>query len=88
MHASPVTFTLSNDRMDQAGTGGARSRATCARICPNIRPDTATSAIWNVTYRPWRTILVPILISFSLSVVSDQCSASSDTVDFSFGSKD
>lgn len=33
---------------DQAGTGGARRRAIRARICPNIRPDTATSAIWNV----------------------------------------
>ncbi len=48
MHTSPVTFPLSNDRMDQAGTGGARGRAMCARICPNIRPNTATSAIRNV----------------------------------------
>ena len=32
-----------------AGTGGARSRAMRARICPNIHLDTATSAIWNVT---------------------------------------
>ncbi len=31
-------------------------------------------------------ILALILIRFSLSVVSDQCSASSDTADFSFGS--
>ena len=36
-------------RSGQAGTGGARSRAIRARICPNIRPDTATSAIWNET---------------------------------------
>lgn len=43
-------FPLNDDRRsDQAGTGGARSRAIRARICPNIRPDTATSAIWNVT---------------------------------------
>jgi hypothetical protein len=39
-----------------------------------------------VTYRSWRTILASVLISFSLSVVSDQCSASSDTADFSYGS--
>ena len=43
-------FPLDADcRVGQAGTGSARSRAMRARICPNIRPDTATSAIWNVT---------------------------------------
>ena len=43
-------FPLDADRrVGQAGTGGARSRAIRPRICPNIRPDTATSAIWNVT---------------------------------------
>ena len=31
--------------------------------------------------------LAPILTSFSRSVVTDQCSASFDTADFSFGSK-
>ena len=31
----------------------------------NIYRDTATSAIWNVTYRPWLTTLTPILISVS-----------------------
>ena len=36
-------------RSGHAGAGGARSRVMRARICPNIRPDTATSAIWNVT---------------------------------------
>ncbi len=57
MASIPVTkahvsrgFPLDADRrVGQAGTGGARSRAMRARICPNIRPDTATSAIWNVT---------------------------------------
>ena len=29
----------------QAGTGGARSRTIRARICPNMRRDTATSAV-------------------------------------------
>lgn len=33
---------------DQAGAGGARRRAMRARICPNIRRDTATSANWKV----------------------------------------
>ena len=36
-------------RSGQAGSGGARSRAIRARICPNIRRDTATATIWNVT---------------------------------------
>ncbi len=38
-------------RSGHAGAGGARSRVMHARICPNIRPDTATSAIWNVMTR-------------------------------------
>ncbi len=45
---SPVTpaFHLDYDcRMDQAGTGSTRRRAIRDRICPNIRSDTATSAI-------------------------------------------
>ncbi len=42
----PSGFPLPADRRSgQAGTGGARSRAIRARICPNIRRDTATSAI-------------------------------------------
>jgi hypothetical protein len=42
-------FPLDDDRrLGQAGTGGARNRAIRLRICPNILPDTATSAIWNV----------------------------------------
>ncbi len=43
-------FPLPADRRSgQAGTGGARSKAIRARICPNIRRDTAASANWNVT---------------------------------------
>ena len=30
----------------------------------NICPDTVTSAIWNMTQRPWLTTVAPILISF------------------------
>jgi hypothetical protein len=36
---------------------------------------TATSAIWNVTWRPWLTTLAPILISFSRKLVRDHGSA-------------
>ena len=31
-----------------------------------------TSAIWKATQRPWLTIFAPVLISFSLRLVSDQ----------------
>src|SRR6516165_10851576 len=54
-----------------AGAGGARSRAISDRMSANICRDTATSAIWNVMYRPWLTTLAPILISFSRRLVSD-----------------
>jgi len=58
------------------GSGGGRNCAINRRISANNILDTATSANWNVTYRPWQTTLVPILTSFSRSVVSDQCSTS------------
>ena len=41
----------------------------------NMSRDTATSAIWNVTYRPCLTTFAPILISFSRRLVSDHGSA-------------
>ena len=41
-------------------------------ICPNSARGTMTSAIWNVTDRPWRTILAPIFTSRSRNVVMDQ----------------
>ena len=45
-HASQSYLSRRDHRLD---------RAMSDRICPKIRRDTATSAIWNVTYRPWRT---------------------------------
>ena len=38
--------------VSHAGAGGARSRAISDRIAANICRGTATSASWNVTYRP------------------------------------
>src|SRR3954465_13581739 len=38
--------------LPHAGAGGARSRAISDRISANSRLGTATSASWNVTYRP------------------------------------
>ncbi len=55
-------------------------------ICRNICRDTATSAVWNVTYRPWLTIFAPISATFSRSVVSDQCSMSCGKANDRFGS--
>ena len=46
-----------------AGAGGACSRAMSDKISANICRGTATSAIWNVTSRPWLTTLAPILIT-------------------------
>jgi hypothetical protein len=43
-----------------------------SRIAADKFRVTATSASWNVTYFASRVTLAPILISFSLSVVSDQ----------------
>jgi len=83
------TFSTHHDREflitcpDFLSTGGHPAPASfgLALNCP-IRPrisrksslGTATSAIWNTTYRECLTTLAPILISFSRKVVSDQCS--------------
>jgi hypothetical protein len=57
-----------------AGAGlGCRSSIS-RRIFRNSFFGTAPSVNWNVTYRPWRATLAPILISFSGKAVSDQCS--------------
>ena len=42
------------------------------RISANSILGTATSAIWKVTMRAWLTTFAPILITFSLRLVSDQ----------------
>ena len=48
----------------------------------NIFPGTATSDIWNVTYRPSLTTFAPILISFSRKLVCDQGCTVSLRADF------
>ena len=60
------------DALRHAGFGGgARRSAIKPRTCANRARDTATSASWNVTYRPCRTTLAPILTSFSRRVDRD-----------------
>ena len=44
-----------------------------SKIAANNSRGTATSAIWKITYPECLTTLAPIFISFSRSVVNDQC---------------
>ena len=47
------------------------NRLIRSRISQNKSFDTATSAIWNITYLECSITLAPIFISFSLRVLSD-----------------
>ena len=67
-------FLFCRRREGHIGTGDTgTSREIRRRMVLNSCREMATSAIWNVTYRAWVTTLAPILISFSLKVVIDQC---------------
>ena len=44
-----------------------------SRMLRKSHRGTAASAIWKITYREWATTFAPILMSFSRSVVNDQC---------------
>ena len=65
----PVVFTWPSIFPAYAGTGLRRRSSIRLRIFRNSSLGTATSANWNVTYRPCRTTFAPILTSFSRSVV-------------------
>jgi len=75
-HTSLVVFTWPSIFPAYAGAGLRRRSSIRLRIFRNSSLGTATSANWNVTYRPCRTTFAPILTSFSRSVVNDQCSTS------------
>jgi hypothetical protein len=45
-------------------TGGGRSSAISRRMSTNRCLETATSAIWKTTQRPWLTTFAPILLFF------------------------
>jgi hypothetical protein len=66
-------FRFVADHAGPASSGLALNRPIRSRISAKSALDTATSAIWNTTYRECLTTLVPILTSFSRKVVSDQC---------------
>jgi hypothetical protein len=72
---SRCRLSLSASGPAHAGAGGARNRTISDRMSANICRDTATSALWQVTYRPWVTTFAPILISFSRKLVNDHLSA-------------
>ena len=83
---SPVISTSPWIFSAYAGAGLRRKSSIKAKIFWNKFLDTATSANWNVTYRPWLTIFAPIFTNFSRSVVSDQCSTFCGSVNVSYGS--
>jgi hypothetical protein len=49
-----------------------RSRPILSRMARNNSRGIATSAIWKITFREWRTTFAPILINFSRNVVNVQ----------------
>ena len=73
----PPVQPRSDDTRRHVGAGFGRRPSIIRRISANSRRGIATSASWNVTYRPWLTTLAPILISFPRGVVNDQCLTSS-----------
>jgi len=60
--------TVGTRHIGDALDDSAASRLIRSRIARYSRHETATSAIWNVTYLVCRTTLAPILISFSRKV--------------------
>jgi hypothetical protein len=69
---SAVVICHTGPRAPHAGAGGARaarSRAISIRISLSAFRDIATSAIPNVTQRPWLTTSAPILIGFLRNLV-------------------
>ncbi len=63
-HTPPAVFTWPSIPRAYAGAGLGRRSSITLSIFRNSSLRTDTSAIWSVTYRPWRTILAPILTSF------------------------
>ncbi len=60
-HTPPVDFTWPSIPSAYAGAGLRCRSSTRLRIFRNSSFGTATSASWNVTYRPWLTTFAPIL---------------------------
>lgn len=72
-HTDTVGFIVDRCPSRHAGHGFGLSRSMRRRMSANRPRGMATSAIWNVTLRAWRTILPHILTRQSLNIVSDQC---------------
>ncbi len=80
----PVQACCGDDTRRHVGAGLGRRPSISCRIAANSRRGIATSASWNVMDRPCRATLAPILISFSRSVVSDQCATSLGSANVAF----
>ncbi len=76
-HTPPVVLPRYGFPRPTPERGLARRSSIRRRISRNRLRGTGTSANWNVTYRPCRTTLARILISFSSKAVGDQCSTAS-----------
>ena len=61
----------SDDDGPYVGAGFGRRPSIRRGVATNSRRGIATSAGWNVTYRPCRTTLEAILIGYSRGVVGD-----------------
>ena len=67
----PPVQPRSDDTRHHVGAGFGRRPSIIRGISANSRRGIATWASWNVTYRPCRTTLAPILTSLSRSVDRD-----------------
>jgi hypothetical protein len=74
-------------RSCQERGGLGRKRSIRRRILANGARGIATSANWNTTWRPWRTIRAPIKTSFRHRVVSRQYSAAWRRTNSALGSR-
>ena len=83
----PVQPYCSDDTGCHVGAGFGRKPSISRRISAKSLRGIATSASWNVTYRPCRTTFASILISFLRSIVSDECSTSAGKANDRYGSK-
>jgi hypothetical protein len=72
----PLSFGLGQFQL-HAHEGGTRNRWMAARMARTIGPVTATSAIWKVIARAWRTTRAPILINLSCRRVKHQSAMAS-----------
>ena len=72
-HSNHQLCTRARSQLRCTNGDAGPNRWMRSRIATNNSRETATSSIWKTTCREWVTTLAPILMSFSRSVVNDQC---------------